>query len=101
MNRTNIQELLKWLREDGEADDPSVLLAEALENSEIPDEYGRWRPRSTKRYIMTGDRPTAPPPIPGGAYQHRLVNIQRGCFFKNAELIYTCISQCSALKGGI
>lgn len=41
LNRTNIQELLKkWLREDGEADDPSVLLAEALEHSEIPDEYG-------------------------------------------------------------
>ena len=44
----------------------NVLLAEALERSEIPDKYGCWRPRSTKRYIMTGDRP-------------------RGCFFKKAE----------------
>eukprot|EP00439_Symbiodinium_sp_Y106_P006927 s8756_g1.t1 len=65
LKSTNIQELLKKpLRDDEEAEDLNVLLAEALERSEIPDKYGRWRPRSTKRYIMTGDRPTAPP-IPG------------------------------------
>ena len=64
LNRTSdIQELLeKRLRDDGEAEERNVLLAEALEHSEVPDKYGRWRPRSTKRYIMTGDRP-----IPGGA----------------------------------
>ena len=42
----------------------------ALERSQIPDKYGCWRPRSTIRYIMTGNRPTAPTaplPIPGGA----------------------------------
>ncbi|CAE7492233.1 unnamed protein product [Symbiodinium pilosum] len=66
LKSTNIQELLKKpLRDDEEAEDLNVLLAEALELSEIPDKYGRWRPRSTKRYIMTGDRPTAPLPIPG------------------------------------
>ena len=70
LKSTNIQELLKKpLRDDEEAEDLNVLLAEALERSEIPDKYGRWRPRSTKRYIMTGDRPTAPP-IPGGVRAH-------------------------------
>ena len=71
LNSTNIQELLKKpLGDDAEAEDLNVLLAEALERSEIPDKYGRWRPRSTKRYIMTGDRPTAPLPIPGGVRAH-------------------------------
>ena len=94
LNRTsNVQEPLeKRLQDDGEAKERNVLLAEALERSEIPDKYGRWRPRSTKRYIMTGDRPTAPLPIPGGAHQDHLVNIRRGCFFKNSELIYVSFS---------
>ena len=71
LKSTNIQELLKKpLRDDEEAEDLNVLLAEALELSEIPDKYGRWRPRSTKRYIMTGDRPTAPLPIPGRVRAH-------------------------------
>ena len=70
----------------GEAEERNVLLAEALERSKIPDKYGCWRPRSTKRYIMTGDRPTAPLPIRGWAYQDSLVTRQ-GCCIKNAELI--------------
>ena len=80
LNRiSDIQELLeKQLGYDGEAEERNVLLAEALERSEIPDKYGCWRPRSTKRYIMTGDRPIAPLPIPGGAHQDGLVNIPRG-----------------------
>ena len=79
LNRTSdIQELLeKQLgkdREQREAEERNVLLTEALElaleRSQIPDKYGCWRPRSTIRYIMTGNRPTAPTaplPIPGGA----------------------------------
>ena len=82
----------------GEAEERNVLLAEALERSKIPDKYGCWRPRSTKRYIMTGDRPTAPLPIPGGARQDGLVNIRRGCFFKNAELIYISFSMLYSKK---
>ena len=80
LNRiSDIQELLeKQLGYDGEAEERNVLLAEALERSEIPDKYGCWRPRSTTRYIMTGDRPIAPLPIPGGAHQDGLVNIPRG-----------------------
>ena len=55
LNSTNIQELLKKrLRDDEEAEDLNVLLAQALDRSEIPDKYGCWRPRSTKRDIMTG-----------------------------------------------
>ncbi|CAE7214272.1 unnamed protein product, partial [Symbiodinium sp. CCMP2456] len=66
LNSTKIRELLKQrLRPDEEADDLNGLLAEALERSEIPDKHGGWRPRSTIRYIMTGDRPSAPLPIPG------------------------------------
>ena len=79
LNRTSdIQELLeKQLgkdREQREAEERTVLLTEALElaleRSQIPHKYGCWRPRSTIRYIMTGNRPTAPTaplPIPGGA----------------------------------
>ena len=103
LNRiSDIQELLeKQLGYDGEAEERNVLLAEALERLEIPDKYGCWRPRSTKRYIMTGDRPTAPLPIPGGAHQDGLVNIRRdttGCFFKNAELIYISFSMLYSKK---
>ena len=68
LNRTcDIQELLKKQLRDGEAEALDVRQADALERSKIPDKYGRWRPRSTKRYIMTGDRPTAPLPIRQGA----------------------------------
>ena len=78
LNRTSgIKELLeKQLGKDREqrAEERNVLLTEALElaleRSQIPDKYGCWRPRSTIRYIMTGNRPTAPTaplPIPGGA----------------------------------
>ena len=71
LNSTNIQELLKErLRDDEEAEDLNVLLAEVLERSEIPDKYGCWRPGSTKRYIMTGDRPTAPLRVAGGVRAH-------------------------------
>ena len=67
LKSTNIQELLKTrLRDDEETEDLNLLLAEALELSRIPDKYGGWRPRSAKRYIMTGARPTAPLPIPDG-----------------------------------
>ena len=78
LNRTSgIQELLEQqLGKDREqrAEERNVLLTEALElaleRSQIPDKYGCWRPRSTTRYIMTGNRPTAPTaplPIPGEA----------------------------------
>ena len=66
LNSTDLQERLKKRLRDGDAEELNVLLTEALDRSQIPDEYGQWRPRSTKRYIMIGDRPTAPLPIPGG-----------------------------------
>ena len=92
LNRTtDIQELLeKQLgkdREQREAEERNVLLTEALElaleRSQIPDKYGCWRPRSTIRYIMTGNRPTAPTaplPIPGRAtvFLHFFLNVLRG-----------------------
>ena len=90
LNRTtNTEELLKKrLGDDGEADDLNVLEAEALERSKIPDEYGRWRPRSTIRYIMTGDTPQRAPSL-----SQALASMQRGCFFKNdAELIHVSFS---------
>ena len=71
LSSTNIRELLKKrLRQEEENDGLNVLLAGALKFSEIPDKYGCWRPRSTKRYIMTGERPTAPLPIPGRVRAH-------------------------------
>ena len=80
LNSTNIQELLKKRLRDGDAEELNVLMTEALDRAEIPDEYGQWRPRSTKRYIMTGDRPTAPLPIPGGVRAHVIMCASSGSF---------------------
>ncbi|CAK9041351.1 unnamed protein product [Durusdinium trenchii] len=70
LNCLDMQKLLKKRRKpaDGGAEEVDVLdglMAEVLEELKIPDAYGCWRPRSTKRHIMTGDRPTAPLPIRG------------------------------------
>ena len=91
LNCLDMQKLLKKRRKpaDGGAEEVDVLdglMAEVLEELKIPDAYGCWRPRSTKRHIMTGDRPTAPLPIRGWAHQDSLVTRQ-GCCIKNAELI--------------
>ena len=55
----------KRLPADAGAEEVDGLLAEVLEQSEIPDAYGCWRPRSTKVYINTGQKPEAPLPIAG------------------------------------
>ena len=62
LNRTtNIEELLK--QRLGEAD-LNILKDLALERATIPDPYGRWRPRSTMRYITIGATPKGAP-LPG------------------------------------
>ncbi|CAE7825092.1 unnamed protein product [Symbiodinium sp. CCMP2456] len=57
-SREETLDLLQGLGLSKEAD-------EILEQSQIPDEFGGWRPRSTKIYIQTRRKPTAPRPAPG------------------------------------
>ena len=52
----------------------STKAEEILEQSQIPDESGGWRPRSTTVYIQTGRKPTAPCPAPGATVAGNLAH---------------------------